>query len=250
MSIVLVNSYLLRTSIPIPASGLLSALDGSVDGSFFSDIAKTTLATEGGSVAVWADQSGNGNDWTQSNASYRPLAHLSANRLYNDGVQGGSASKHLVGPNISAWTTGSFFARVQNVNNNQGGIWGTTSWNDVSSANHWSYSGDNSSHYVCFGVNSRPSAFSWSSPSSLDLMTYEENVNSTGVVTIYVNGVSVYSVDLGTTGFRSAPYLGCVVRSNAPQYSGGFHFYRACMYNRIVTAEERLEINAWLASTS
>ena len=232
-----------------PSSGLLSQLDGSVATSFWSDDGKTTNSTEGGAVAVWEDQSGNGNDWIQTNASYRPLAHLSAGRLYNDGT-GTGTSKHLTGPNISAWTAGSFFARVQQVGLPHGAIWGVTSWNSANSLPHWSYFSDNQSHYVTFAGNSRPVAFAWTSLSeaSTDLMTYEENTDAAALTKIYVNGTQKYSGDLGTLGFRTVPVLGAGIRSGAIEYSGQWYFYKVCMYNRIVSATERSQINAWLES--
>ena len=232
---------------PIPELGLLSMLDGSIPTSFFSDSGKTTNSTEGGAVAVWEDQSGGGNDWVQTNASYRPLAHLSAGRLYNNG-SGTTISKHLTGPNISAWTEGSFFARVQQVGLPQGAIWGVGTLSDLVA--HWSFNADNGNHYVVFAGNSRSIAFAWTSLSeaSTDLMTYEENTDAAALTKIYVNGTQKYSGDLGILGFRTVPVLGCGIRSNAPQYSGQWHIYKACMYSRVVTAGERTTINAWLES--
>jgi len=232
----------------IPANGLLCSLDGSVASSFWSDIGKTTNSTEGGSVAVWEDQSGNGNDWTQSNASYRPTAHLASGRLYSPGSGGSGPSYHLVGPNISAWTTGTFFARFQLTTGIQGGIWGTTSWNNGSSGNHWGYISD--THYVCFGTSVRYTPFNWSgqAETAYDLMTYEESLDAGGLTRIFINGTLRATTTSTSPTFRTAPYLGCLVRSNGPEYSLGGHFYKFCAYNRVVNAGERTEINTWLES--
>jgi len=232
----------------LPTSGLLSALDGSVATSFYSDIAKTTNSTEGGAVAVWEDQSGNGNDWTQSNASAQPVAHLSAGRLYNVGTAGDPVEDYLIGPNISAWTEGSFFARVQAVNAvANGGIWGVTSKSSTTTTAHWGPL----NHYVIFGGSTRAQEFNFFPNGGVvynDLMTYEENSDTNALTKIYINGTERYSADLGTRGFRTAPYLGCGIRLNVPYYSGAWHFYKFCAYNRIVSASDRTAIIAWLES--
>ena len=115
---------------------------------------------------------------------------------------------------------------------------------------HWSYTADNGNHYVVFAGNSRPIAFAWTSLSeaTTDLMTYEEITDSAALTKIYVNGTQKYSGDLGTLGFRTVPVLGAGIRSGAIEYSGQWYFYKVCMYNRIVSATERSQINAWLES--
>jgi len=232
----------------LPSSGLVSQLDGSVATSFYSDISKTTESTEGGAVAVWEDQSGNGGDWTQSNATYQPLAHLSNNRLYNNGSPSTSTSKHLVGPDISAWTEGSFFARLQSTSaNTLGGIWGTTTWSSADSSNHWA---SPTQYLNCFGVNGRGEAL-WANitEDADDSLTVEENVTSSRLVSAYINGVQVYSTITGSAlAFRSAPVLGALIRGGSIQFSIDLYVYKFCCYNRVVTSDERTAINTWLES--
>ena len=228
-------------SFPIPTDGLVFMLDGAVAGSMYSDIAKTTVCNQSDPLAVWEDQSGNGNDWIQSNASYRPIAQPDDNRIHNLG-SGAGITDHLVGPNISTWTEGTFIAHVYVNGATEGGIWGTTAWNNANSLNHWNFA---TVHYINFGTDQRPSSGSGTINAWL---TYENNVATDGVTTVYEDAVSIYSADLGTVGFRSTPYLGGGVRSGGIQYCINAYYRRVVGYNRILTAPERIIVNGWLAS--
>lgn len=225
------------TSFPIPRVGLVSMLNAAVSDSLYTDLSKTTVANQGDPVAVWEDRSGNGNDWIQTNASYRPTAQPDNDRIYNTGNANTPANSYLTGPDISSWTEGSFFARVYA--SGGGGVWGTTSWVDGNSLNHWDWP----PHYINFGVNSRPSI---AAVGNNEWMQYENNVNSSGVMEVYKNGTNLHSADLGVTGFRSAPYLGCGVRSGGPDYAINAYYQRFCAYNRVLSAAERAQVNYWL----
>ena len=66
-----------------------------------------------------------------------------------------------------------------------------------------------------------------------------------GLFSIYVNGVSVLSLNTTNTGFTSTPFLAAGgTGTSGYTLDGNIHKFAA--YDRIVTAQERIEISAWL----
>lgn len=247
----LVNPFWFGAWTPSQISGCHSWMDASISDSMFTDAGKTTVAGEDDLIYVWADQSGNGNDWIQATENYRPIAHPTHGRVWFDGIGVASTDIHLIGTDISLWTTGSFLGRVQVIDNANGGIWGATGLNNQGTAAHWNFSlGGNKSVNFADDNITQGTASAWGAgaiPDWGDLMTFESNIDTDGTTTEYANEETIYGpTDRGNTTFRTAPYIGGVVRSGVSQYSASSYFYRFAAYDRILTTAERTLLRVWL----
>jgi hypothetical protein len=237
------------SAFPIPTAGLFSMLYGG--DSLYTDLGKTTLATLDQPIAVWADRSGNGNDWIQANASYRPKAEptygyggdgINVGRIKNEGFATGGPSFHLTGPNISSWTAGTFAARLWVNGAHQGCVWGTTSLNSPNTAGHWNYSGV---HYMNFGNTVQRSA--GAQPQNT-WVTYIQEISASGAMRTFLNNVQIQSSTGETVGFRSVPYLGGGVRGGTIQYCIWAYYAKFCCYNRVLSSDERGSVHTWLTT--
>jgi hypothetical protein len=227
-------------------------MDAALEGTVFSDDAKTTESGEGGAVAVWEDQSGNGNDWEQPTAGLRPVYQLSNGRIYSVGGGQTTALKYMIGQDISSWTEGVYAGRLEvpSGTGSRGAVFGVTSLNSSSTAEHFNYDGT-SSLRVIFAGTSTPQGLGtdWGTagiPAGNAKMSLVYTIDTDGVVTVTGDEAEIYSADRGNVGFRTAPYLGSSVRSGVAQWAATVYWYRFAAFSAELTAGELTSLHAWL----
>jgi hypothetical protein len=204
--------------------------------------ADTGVTLDGSSkVSTWADQSGLGNDATQSTAASRPGVTASAiNGL--PAIQFDGSNDFLTFGNfMSGATAGEAFIVLKSDEESSGGT----------SRGLWRLSSAGGSYYPYPGTSAISEDFGSSTFAILGdplpaLTAYNlYNVNSaSGSWVIRLNGSRLHTSTANTVAFHTAPYLGRSAGTSA--WYGGIA--EMLVYNRVLTASEREAVGAYLAT--
>lgn len=230
-----------RSSAPIPPPfapsdipNLYVWLDGAVG--TFSDDAGTAPSTESGVVALWEDQSGNGNDAFQTSNSKRPL--LMGGQLVLDG-----SDDHIELADIfdGELTAGEFFIVFQIDTDPPGAAAQTGAWRfgGVGLSSHHPFTDGNI--YDGWGSTDRQTV--GNSAADLTLLHWYNVSTAAGAWTARINGTQEFTTSESGVAWSATPRVG-------ESFSDSYHMAGAIneiiIYSRVLTSEERNDIGDYL----
>lgn len=194
-----------------------------------ADAGVTASFTVSGTVSLWADQSGSGNDWTQTTEANKPFLfeniHAGLPAILFDGTDDLLTSSAF----ISGSNPGEIFIVLQNTRPaaTNDGLW----WFGSETLNsHYTFEGD--AIFDSFGTTVRKSA-GVSPISPRDWHVYSVRSDS-GDWANYQNLALVFSTASNTVGWTSTFKLG---ESTAQSWGG--YIGEVVVYNRVLTHAER-----------
>jgi hypothetical protein len=223
-------------------ANLIVWLDPTDSSTMWQDSGKTTpVTTDGDPIGYWEDKSGNGNHWSQSDNSRRPVWKTDHVLFTNDWLTCINS--------LAAETDGTIGFDVQaDPSAGNGCLFQFSTATGATAANHWNFSG---SHYntFCSGIRTLPFAWASVTQSSGDRMTY---IVTEGAFTaiIYLDGSQVDSRGQGNTNMGTTPILGGANRLGdiASFTMANTRVYEMVVYDRVLTAGEVTTLDGYLTA--
>jgi len=196
--------------------------------------ADTGLTLNGSTVSAWADQSGVGNNATQSTASNQPS--VTASILNSKPVIHFSGAQWLTLPNFLSGSATEVLVVVRATSaTNASGIW---RFGSSGSGDYYSYT--DGTLYDGFGSAVR---YAEGRPSQ-DITQFHvyEVCSQAGSWESWIDGVPLYKSSANTVGFTTAPLLG----HNADGVNFSGDIAEIVVYNRALSASERQQSLSYL----
>lgn len=209
----------------------------------YTDTSATTPVTaDAQTVAFWQDQSGLGNNFTQSTSANRPTWKTgivnSMPVLRFDG-----SNDQLVGPSLSALTAGEAFIVVKVDADPPGVNTVSGSWKFGSNATDCHYPFTDGVIYEDFGTTARKTVGN-PTPSLASWRLYNV-ISVSGEWTANLDGTQIYTTATNTVGFSTAPIIGGNV-ANDRRLDGDIAEF--IVYNKKLEVPERTAVKTYIAN--
>ena len=200
-----------------------------------------------GNVSLWADNSGSGNDATQSNSSYQPtLTSDTQNGLPSINFNGSSQYLQLPANLLNFGKGFSAFIVTSPANSGAGTIYGTANGSASDNVDAGS-SGTTATASIYAGS----SGSSLSASSALTLNQYQllevfESTGGTGSVSINGQPTASGSLNVGNNLMRYDNNIGTNYNASGSFFQGGL--CEMLIYPRVMTTTETAEVESYLLS--
>lgn len=229
-----------ETFTPAHVSGLVLWLRG--DRGLFTDTAGTTpVATAGDAVALWKDQSGLGNNYSQSTSGNRPAWQTSVVNSQHI-VRFDGSNDTLTGPSFSSLTAGEIFAVVKN-DTDPPVIAKSGLWEFGTDANPSHYPFTDSIIYDSFGTTARKKTVN-PAPALTSPRLYNV-VSRSGEWTSFLDGTQIFTTATNTVGFPTTTYIGS---NPTPDRFLDGDIAEVILYNKKLSAAEKTNVKAYIAA--
>lgn len=230
-----------ETFTPAHVSGLVLWLRG--DRGLFTDTAGTTpVAAAADAVALWKDQSGLNNDFSQSTSGNRPTWRTSVVNSQHI-VRFDGSNDTLVGPSFSSLTASEMFVVVKIDTDPPGVNTAAGMWYFGSHATDSHYPFTDGTIYDAFGTTARKTTVN-PTPALTSPRLYNV-VSVSGEWTSFLDGTQIYTTATNTVGFATTTYIGSNVAVDRCLDGDIAEFI---IYNKKLSSAEKANVEAYIAA--